>query len=162
MVWYKKWTFLDHLPTSSCKRSLWTTLYPVWQVDTFTTFQKGSRCCCFFFLCVCKEVCVICLKYKMGLRLLCFLFNLKGRSVSQWLNILSTLCVCPIMLKRFLQIYEITNKGVKIIKNQEFWSESESWCQSWKILKSQLVLWLNSLFFCMESAIFLCGIHEIL
>ena len=23
----KKWTFLDHLPTSSCKRSLWTTPY---------------------------------------------------------------------------------------------------------------------------------------
>ena len=25
----KKWTFLDHLPTSSCKRSLWTTPYCV-------------------------------------------------------------------------------------------------------------------------------------
>ena len=29
-LWYEcwqKWTFLDHLPTSSCKRSLWTTPY---------------------------------------------------------------------------------------------------------------------------------------
>ena len=33
----KKWTFLDHLPTSSCKRSLWTT--PM----LFVRFLKQKR-----------------------------------------------------------------------------------------------------------------------
>ena len=35
---YKTWTFLDHLPTSSCKRSLWTTPYR----DSLTVSRTGS------------------------------------------------------------------------------------------------------------------------
>ena len=39
----KKWTFLDHLPPSSCKRSLWTTSYGKFTAFSPPDFQAFLR-----------------------------------------------------------------------------------------------------------------------